>query len=96
MRPSFPPTVTDYLPYITFPNCKCQLTVRLSCGRFKCEYCDYTCDNKKMLLNHQLSHTNDKPFKCDYCQYSTSKEEFLVSHLAIKHTGKWNTSHINS
>ncbi|KAG7283873.1 hypothetical protein CRUP_034060 [Coryphaenoides rupestris] len=57
-------------------------------SKFKCEYCDYTCDNKKMLLNHQLSHTNDKPFKCDYCQYSTSKEEFLVSHLAIKHTGE--------
>ncbi|CAL8368404.1 unnamed protein product [Lota lota] len=57
-------------------------------SQFKCEYCDYTCDNKKMLLNHQLSHTNDKPFKCDYCQYSTSKEEFLVSHLAIKHTGE--------
>ncbi|KAJ3585909.1 hypothetical protein NHX12_012316 [Muraenolepis orangiensis] len=57
-------------------------------SKFKCEYCDYTCDNKKMLLNHQLSHTNDKPFKCDYCQYSTTKEEFLVSHLAIKHTGE--------
>uniref|UniRef100_A0A3Q0QZN8 Zinc finger protein 335 n=1 Tax=Amphilophus citrinellus TaxID=61819 RepID=A0A3Q0QZN8_AMPCI len=53
---------------------------------FKCEFCDYTCDNKKLLLNHQLSHTNDRPFKCDYCKYSTSKEEFLVSHLAIKHT----------
>lgn len=57
------------------------------CARFKCEFCDYTCDNKKLLLNHQLSHTNDRPFKCDFCKYSTSKEEFLVSHLAIKHTG---------
>ncbi|TMS16146.1 Zinc finger protein 335 [Larimichthys crocea] len=57
-------------------------------SKFKCEFCDYTCDNKKLLLNHQLSHTNDRPFKCDYCKYSTSKEEFLVSHLAIKHTGK--------
>ena len=57
-------------------------------ARFKCEFCDYTCDNKKLLLNHQLSHTNDRPFKCDYCKYSTSKEEFLVSHLAIKHTGQ--------
>uniref|UniRef100_A0A3Q3VMS4 C2H2-type domain-containing protein n=1 Tax=Mola mola TaxID=94237 RepID=A0A3Q3VMS4_MOLML len=55
---------------------------------FKCEFCDYTCDNKKLLLNHQLSHTNDRPFKCDFCKYSTSKEEFLVSHLAIKHTEK--------
>ncbi|KAM6925491.1 zinc finger protein 335 [Xenentodon cancila] len=53
-----------------------------------CEFCDYSCENKKLLLNHQLSHTNDRPFKCDYCKYSTSKEEFLVSHLAIKHTGE--------
>ncbi|MEQ2199583.1 hypothetical protein XENOCAPTIV_003902, partial [Xenoophorus captivus] len=65
----------------------------LQCGksfkkRFKCEFCDYSCENKKLLLNHQLSHTNDRPFKCDYCKYSTSKEEFLVSHMAIKHTGE--------
>lgn len=58
------------------------------CIRFKCEFCEYTCENKKLLLNHQLSHTNDRPFKCDFCKYSTSKEEFLVSHLAIKHTGQ--------
>lgn len=58
------------------------------CTRFKCEFCEYTCENKKLLLNHQLSHTNDRPFKCDFCKYSTSKEEFLVSHLAIKHTGQ--------
>ncbi|KAJ8401355.1 hypothetical protein AAFF_G00385860 [Aldrovandia affinis] len=55
-------------------------------SRFKCEFCEYTCDNKKLLLNHQLSHTTDKPFKCDYCKYSTTKEDFLVSHMAIKHT----------
>lgn len=64
-----------------------RLTRGCLCARFKCEFCDYTCDNKKLLLNHQLSHTNDRPFKCDFCKYSTSKEEFLVSHLAIKHTG---------
>ncbi|XP_031421550.1 zinc finger protein 335 isoform X3 [Clupea harengus] len=71
------------------------LTHIQSCGNsryektgFKCEFCDYTCDNKKLLLNHQLSHTSDKPFKCDYCKYSTTKEDFLVSHLAIKHTGE--------
>uniref|UniRef100_A0A8C9TD01 Zinc finger protein 335 n=1 Tax=Scleropages formosus TaxID=113540 RepID=A0A8C9TD01_SCLFO len=57
-------------------------------SRFKCEFCEYTCDNKKLLLNHQLSHTSDKPFKCDYCKYSTTKEDFLVSHIAIKHTGE--------
>ncbi|XP_047655797.1 zinc finger protein 335 isoform X4 [Tachysurus fulvidraco] len=61
-----------------------------NCGNslFKCEFCEVTCSDKKQLLNHQLSHTNDKPFKCDYCKYSTSKEDFLVSHIAIKHTGE--------
>ncbi|XP_032897525.1 zinc finger protein 335 isoform X2 [Amblyraja radiata] len=57
-------------------------------SRFKCEFCDYICENKKLLLNHQLSHTTDKPFKCDFCKYSTIKEDFLVSHIAIKHTGE--------
>lgn len=64
------------------------MTCCCSRDRFKCEFCDYTCENKKLLLNHQMSHTNDRPFKCELCKYSTSKEEFLVSHMAIKHTGR--------
>ncbi|XP_007231995.3 zinc finger protein 335 isoform X3 [Astyanax mexicanus] len=66
------------------------LTHIQNCGNslFKCEFCEITCTDKKQLLNHQLTHTNDKPFKCDYCKYSTSKEDFLVSHIAIKHTGE--------
>ncbi|XP_051965265.1 zinc finger protein 335-like isoform X2 [Xyrauchen texanus] len=66
------------------------LTHIQNCGNslFKCEFCEITCNDKKNLLNHQLSHTNDKPFKCEDCKYSTSKEDFLVSHIAIKHTGE--------
>ncbi|KAM4891649.1 zinc finger protein 335 isoform 7-T8 [Sylvia borin] len=55
--------------------------------RFKCEFCDYVCEDKKVLLNHQLSHMNDKPYKCSICKYSTFREDFLVSHMAVKHTG---------
>ncbi|TFK02242.1 poly(rC)-binding protein 4 [Platysternon megacephalum] len=55
--------------------------------RFKCEFCDYVCEDKKILLNHQLSHMNDKPYKCSCCKYSTFREDFLVSHMAVKHTG---------
>ncbi|NXI36167.1 ZN335 protein, partial [Galbula dea] len=55
--------------------------------RFKCEFCDYICEDKKVLLNHQLSHMNDKPYKCSFCKYSTFREDFLVSHMAVKHTG---------
>ncbi|NXU96146.1 ZN335 protein, partial [Cettia cetti] len=56
-------------------------------SRFKCEFCDYVCEDKKVLLNHQLSHMNDKPYKCSVCKYSTFREDFLVSHMAVKHTG---------
>ncbi|XP_069507473.1 zinc finger protein 335 isoform X2 [Ambystoma mexicanum] len=56
-------------------------------SRFKCEFCDVVCNDKKALLNHQLTHMNDKPYKCNFCKYCTFREDFLVSHLAVKHTG---------
>ncbi|XP_078508036.1 zinc finger protein 335 isoform X1 [Lissotriton helveticus] len=56
-------------------------------SRFKCEFCDVICNDKKALLNHQLTHMNDKPYKCSFCKYCTFREDFLVSHLAVKHTG---------
>ncbi|XP_040837325.1 zinc finger protein 335 isoform X3 [Ochotona curzoniae] len=55
--------------------------------RFKCEFCEFVCEDKKALLNHQLSHVSDKPFKCSFCPYRTFREDFLLSHVAIKHTG---------
>ncbi|XP_054835402.1 zinc finger protein 335 isoform X3 [Eublepharis macularius] len=55
--------------------------------RFKCEFCDHICEDKKLLLNHQLLHINDKPFRCSLCSYATVREDFLLSHMAVKHTG---------
>ncbi|XP_021494053.1 zinc finger protein 335 isoform X1 [Meriones unguiculatus] len=55
--------------------------------RFKCEFCEFVCEDKKALLNHQLSHMSDKPFKCSFCPYRTFREDFLLSHVAVKHTG---------
>ncbi|XP_033622835.1 zinc finger protein 335 isoform X7 [Fukomys damarensis] len=55
--------------------------------RFKCEFCEFVCEDKKALLNHQLSHISDKPFKCSFCPYRTFREDFLLSHVAVKHTG---------
>uniref|UniRef100_G3TGF7 Zinc finger protein 335 n=1 Tax=Loxodonta africana TaxID=9785 RepID=G3TGF7_LOXAF len=55
--------------------------------RFKCEFCEFVCEDKKALLNHQLSHVSDKPFKCGFCPYRTFREDFLLSHVAVKHTG---------
>ncbi|KAB1262294.1 Zinc finger protein 335 [Camelus dromedarius] len=56
--------------------------------RFKCEFCEFVCEDKKALLNHQLSHVSDKPFKCTFCPYRTFREDFLLSHVAVKHTGQ--------
>lgn len=56
-------------------------------GRFKCEFCDHVCEDKKLLLNHQLLHINDRPFRCGLCPYATVREDFLLSHTAVKHTG---------
>ncbi|XP_070797994.1 zinc finger protein 335 isoform X3 [Pituophis catenifer annectens] len=55
--------------------------------RFKCEFCDHVCEDKKLLLNHQLLHINDRPFRCSLCPYATVREDFLLSHTAVKHTG---------
>ncbi|XP_039198353.1 zinc finger protein 335 isoform X1 [Crotalus tigris] len=55
--------------------------------RFKCEFCDHVCEDKKLLLNHQLLHINDRPFRCNLCPYATVREDFLLSHVAVKHTG---------
>lgn len=57
-------------------------------SRFKCEFCEFVCEDKKALLNHQLSHVSDKPFKCSFCPYRTFREDFLLSHVAVKHTGQ--------
>lgn len=45
------------------------------------------CEDKKLLLNHQLLHINDRPFRCSLCPYATVREDFLLSHVAVKHTG---------
>lgn len=45
------------------------------------------CEDKKLLLNHQLLHINDRPFRCSLCPYATVREDFLLSHTAVKHTG---------
>ncbi|XP_066289566.1 zinc finger protein 335-like [Branchiostoma lanceolatum] len=55
-------------------------------GKYVCELCSFICDNKRVLLNHQMAHNDEKPFKCNFCKYASSKEEFLVAHEA-KHTG---------
>ncbi|XP_056405965.1 zinc finger protein 335 isoform X3 [Hyla sarda] len=69
----------------TFKN---HLLTHLQCveeNRYKCEFCEYMCEDRKQLLNHQLTHMNDKPFKCNQCKYHTFRQDFLLTHQATKH-----------
>ncbi|XP_004918689.2 zinc finger protein 335 isoform X1 [Xenopus tropicalis] len=69
---------------------KMHLLTHLQCvgkSRYKCEFCEYICGDRKQLLNHQLTHMNDKPFKCSQCKYHTYRQDFLLSHMATKHAG---------
>ncbi|XP_068120397.1 zinc finger protein 335 [Hyperolius riggenbachi] len=69
---------------------KMHLLTHLHCvdeSRYKCEFCDFVCEDRKKLLNHQLTHMNDKPFKCNQCKYHTFRQDFLLSHQATKHAG---------
>ncbi|XP_066443957.1 zinc finger protein 335 isoform X2 [Eleutherodactylus coqui] len=71
----------------TFKN---HLLTHLHCveeNRYKCEFCEYMCEDRKQLLNHQLTHMNDKPFKCNQCKYHTFRQDFLLAHQATKHAG---------
>ncbi|XP_075702991.1 zinc finger protein 335 isoform X2 [Rhinoderma darwinii] len=70
----------------TFKN---HLLTHLHCveeNRYKCEFCEYMCEDRKQLLNHQLTHMNDKPFKCNQCKYHTFRQDFLLTHQATKHS----------
>ncbi|KAH0619374.1 hypothetical protein JD844_019423 [Phrynosoma platyrhinos] len=56
--------------------------------RFKCEFCDHVCEDKKLLLNHQLRHINDKPFRCSLCSYATVRGKPFACefcHFTTKH-----------
>ncbi|OCT60500.1 zinc finger protein 335 [Xenopus laevis] len=69
---------------------KMHLLTHLQCvgkSRYKCEFCEYICGDRKQLLKHQLTHMNDKPFKCSQCKYHTYRQDFLLSHMATKHAG---------
>ncbi|XP_063816538.1 zinc finger protein 335 isoform X2 [Pseudophryne corroboree] len=69
---------------------KMHLLTHLHCvdeNRYKCEFCEYMCEDRKQLLSHQLTHMNDKPFECNQCKYHTFRQDFLLSHQATKHAG---------
>lgn len=54
---------------------------------YLCTVCPYSTGRKSHLIEHERSHTGEKPFKCNYCDYASSRMCHLKDHERI-HTGE--------
>ena len=52
-----------------------------------CPQCNYSTDNRSLLIIHARTHTGDKPFKCMLCGYSAAQKGTLKEHMK-RHTGQ--------
>ncbi|XP_019623211.1 PREDICTED: zinc finger protein 577-like [Branchiostoma belcheri] len=52
---------------------------------YRCEQCDYDTTHKGHLMEHQRTHTGERPHKCTMCKYTGSSKGHLASHMRKKH-----------
>ncbi|CAN8001311.1 unnamed protein product, partial [Ixodes hexagonus] len=55
--------------------------------RFECRHCPKTFMYKHHLLDHNRTHTGERPFKCHVCSMSFARKFTLVEHTR-RHTGE--------
>lgn len=56
-------------------------------GRLQCSFCEYTTNRKSHLLDHEQTHTGDRPFSCPSCHKNFTRKNGLIKHLRV-HTGE--------
>merc|ERR1711962_895847 len=52
---------------------------------FHCKYCDYKTHAKNMIVEHERTHTGEKPFKCAYCPSAFAQRTSLNVHINSHH-----------
>ena len=54
---------------------------------FACSYpdCQYRCAQRKQIVNHERTHTGEKPFKCTECDKSFGGKQNLKTHNNLFH-----------
>ena len=71
--------------FSTVGNLKRHKMIHSETKPFKCNQCDYKCNQKHSLTKHQLAHLKVKPFVCKQCGYSSSTRSNLTRHKKSKH-----------
>ena len=59
---------------------------RICKKRFKCTYCEYSCDRRGNLEKHIRVHTGERPYSCDICGNRFKDTSNLNVHL-LMHNG---------
>lgn len=57
---------------------------------YECEYCGRTFSRSNHLMQHELTHTKEKPFHCSYCGKGFWYKNSLIGHIKQTHTGDVN------
>lgn len=53
--------------------------------RFTCSICGKKLSRISHLLEHERTHTNEKPFQCDFCDMRFGKKTAMLGHVARVH-----------
>ncbi|XP_042149402.1 gastrula zinc finger protein XlCGF17.1-like [Ixodes scapularis] len=56
-------------------------------GRHRCGHCPYSSDKKQHLLEHERTHTGERPFLCGTCGKAFTQQGNLTRHQNV-HTGE--------
>ena len=54
--------------------------------QFKCNECEYACNQSEKLKIHMRIHSGDRPYKCNECEYTCNQSGDLKKHMRI-HSG---------
>ncbi|XP_061727668.1 uncharacterized protein LOC133532832 [Cydia pomonella] len=52
---------------------------------YKCDLCPKRFGNKRALVSHGYSHTNETPFQCTLCNYAGKTKKYLSRHIKAMH-----------
>lgn len=56
--------------------------------KYACRFCEFSSNKKYNLINHERTHTDEKPFTCSYCCKQFKLNRFLRRHILKMHTAE--------